>query len=207
MASDRANNDVMNLGRLLSDTARRLPDRIGLVWGERQWSWRALDDRVNALVRALQARGLGKGDRILVQAKNSNQLFETLFAAFKLGAVWVPCNFRLTPPEVAYLASSSHAKAMIADDSFQAHVEASRAAARGLGLVVIIGKAREGQQDYEALLAEGAGAPAWEEEVGYDDPCSIELFQPKYWELDPLEVAKTCRESALKVLTPHFKVE
>ena len=43
--------------------------------------------------------------------------------------------------------------------------------------------------------------------IGYDDTCSIELFQPKYWELDPLEVAKTCRESALKVLTPHFKVE
>ena len=43
--------------------------------------------------------------------------------------------------------------------------------------------------------------------IGYDDTCSIELFQPKYWELDPLEVAKTCRASALKVLAPHFKVE
>lgn len=43
--------------------------------------------------------------------------------------------------------------------------------------------------------------------IGYDDTCSIELFQPKYWELDPLEVARTCRASALKVLAPHFKVE
>ncbi len=161
----------MNLGRLLSDTARRLPEGIGLVWGERQWSWRQLDDRVNALVRALRARGLGKGDKILVQAKNSNQLFETMFAAFKLGAVWVPCNFRLTPPEVAYLASSSHARVMIADDSFAAHVEASKAAAKKLERVIVIGTPRSGEEDFEALVAEGVGAPAWEEEVGYDDPC------------------------------------
>ena len=31
--------DVANLGRLLSDTARRLPDRPGLVWRERPWRW------------------------------------------------------------------------------------------------------------------------------------------------------------------------
>ena len=43
--------------------------------------------------------------------------------------------------------------------------------------------------------------------IGYDDTCSIELFQPEYWKLDPLEVAKTCRESALKVLSPYFRVE
>ncbi len=43
--------------------------------------------------------------------------------------------------------------------------------------------------------------------IGYDDTCSIELFQPAYWELDPLEVAKTCRESALTVLSPHFGIE
>jgi 2-keto-myo-inositol isomerase len=43
--------------------------------------------------------------------------------------------------------------------------------------------------------------------IGYDDTCSIELFQPAYWELDPLEVARNCRESALKVLAPHFRVE
>lgn len=43
--------------------------------------------------------------------------------------------------------------------------------------------------------------------IGYDDTCSIELFQPAYWELDPLEVARECRTSALKVLAPHFSIE
>ncbi|HQY92852.1 sugar phosphate isomerase/epimerase [Caldilinea sp.] len=42
--------------------------------------------------------------------------------------------------------------------------------------------------------------------IGYDDACSIELFQPAYWELDPLEVARQCRASALKVLSPYFSI-
>lgn len=43
--------------------------------------------------------------------------------------------------------------------------------------------------------------------IGYDGSCSIELFQPAYWALDALEVARKCREHALKVLAPHFTIE
>lgn len=65
--------NVMNLGRLLADTARRLPDRTALVWGGRRWNWAETNARVDALVAALRRRGLGKGDPILVQTRNSNQ--------------------------------------------------------------------------------------------------------------------------------------
>ena len=43
--------------------------------------------------------------------------------------------------------------------------------------------------------------------IGYDGPCSIELFRPEYWKWPPQEVAVKAREAALKVLTPYFKVE
>ncbi|OAB56261.1 acyl-CoA synthetase [Phormidium willei BDU 130791] len=159
-------HDAMNLGRLLSDTARRLPDRRGLIWGAQSWSWRELDARVNALVAALKARGLGKGDKLLVHARNCNQLFESQFAAFKLGAVWVPTNVRLTPPEVAYLAENSEAKALIYEAAFPEHADAS-----GLARRIAIGQPRAGEEAYEDLIAEGRGAPAWEAEVARDDPC------------------------------------
>ena len=58
---------AMNLCRLLTQTARRLPDRTALVWGERRWTWAELDSRVDRLAAALRARGIGKGDRVLVQ--------------------------------------------------------------------------------------------------------------------------------------------
>jgi len=161
---------VMNLGRLLSDTARRLPERTALVWREASWTWAELDGRVNALVAALRAAGIAKGDRILVQSRNSNQLFESLWATWKLGAVWVPTNFRLTPPEVATMARQCGARVVIYEDVFPDHADAARAAA-AVDLVVAIGEPRPGERSYEALVEESAGAGPFEAEVDYDDPC------------------------------------
>jgi acyl-CoA synthetase (AMP-forming)/AMP-acid ligase II len=162
---------IMNLGRLLSDTARRLGPREALVWGERSWTWAELDGRVNALVAGLKARGLGKGDRLLVHTRNSNQLFESCWAAFKLGAVWVPTNVRLTPPEVAYLAANSGAVAMLFEDSFPDHAEAVRAAVPDLRLAIAIGTAVADDLAYEDVVSEALGAPPWEAEVEAGDPC------------------------------------
>ncbi len=162
---------VMNLGRLLSDTARRLPERTSLVWGERSWTWAETNAHVDALVAALRRRGLDKGDPILVQAKNSNQMFESMWAAFKLGGIWVPTNYRLTPIEVAYLATSSGAKAMIYDDSFPAHADAVKEVSAILEFTVAIGEARDGEEAYEALVSEGKGEELEAAEVDYDDPC------------------------------------
>ncbi|NIA70864.1 AMP-binding protein [Pelagibius litoralis] len=163
--------NVMNLGRLLSDTARRLPDRTALVWGAQSWSWTETDARVDALVAALRQRGIVKGDPILVQARNSNQLFESLWAAFKLGAVWVPTNYRLTPPEVAYLATASGAKALIYDDAFPAHADAVQAASKMLKLIVAIGQPRADELSFDGLVADALGASEPEAEVDHGDPC------------------------------------
>jgi 2-keto-myo-inositol isomerase len=43
--------------------------------------------------------------------------------------------------------------------------------------------------------------------IGYDGPCSVELFRPEYWEWDPTELAVKVRETAMTVLAPHFDVE
>src|SRR5687767_14984450 len=107
-----------NLGRLLTQTARRVPDHVALAWRERQWSFAELDARVDRLCAALRAHGIGKGDPVLVHSRNSNAMFESMWAAFKLGAVWVPTNFRLTPAEVGYLAETSRARAMLRDRGF-----------------------------------------------------------------------------------------
>ncbi len=43
--------------------------------------------------------------------------------------------------------------------------------------------------------------------IGYDGPCSIELFRPEYWAWDPHELAAKARAAALRVLTPYFLVQ
>ncbi|MBA3519917.1 MAG: AMP-binding protein, partial [Rhizobiales bacterium] len=104
----------MNLAHFLSQAGRRHADSVALVWGERTWTWAELEARVDAMASALKGEfGVEKGDRILVQSQNCNQMLESMFACFRIGAVWVPANFRQTPGEVAYLAKASGARGMI----------------------------------------------------------------------------------------------
>jgi len=62
-----------------------------------------------------------------------------MFAAWTLGAVWVPTNFRLTPPEVAYLARSSGASVHIFDSAFPEHAALTRAENPGCQQEIWIG--------------------------------------------------------------------
>ncbi len=161
---------VMNLARLLTHTARLFPDHVALIHGEKRWTWCEVDARVDAMVDALRARGLKKGDRILVHSRNNLQMFESCWVAFRLGCVWVPTNFRLTPPEVAYLGASSGAVAMIAESAFAGHVDVVRAATPTLTQVVWIGAAPDGQADYESLVQQHQGQHPAEATVATDDP-------------------------------------
>lgn len=162
---------VMNLGNFLSETARRFPDETGFVWSDKIWTWSQIDQRVNAMAAALQSKfGIGKGDRIVIQSQNCNQMFESMFACFSLGAIWVPANFRQTPHEVAYLASASGAKGMICGRAFPDHASACRAASIDLEFVIGIGTSSFGD-NYDTLVEEFTGQTVATAAVDHDDPC------------------------------------
>ena len=98
----------MNLAHLVEQQARRLPDHPAFIWGDATWNWQAFDARVKAMAAVLATEGeVQKGDRVLVQSQNCNQLFESMFACFRLGAIWVPANFRGMPSDLAWMAELS----------------------------------------------------------------------------------------------------
>jgi acyl-CoA synthetase (AMP-forming)/AMP-acid ligase II len=145
-----------NLASLLVQTARRLPDRQALVWRDRAWTWREVAARVGAAAAGLRARGIGAGDRVLVHARNGNAIFESCWACWLIGAVWVPTNFRLSPPEVAYLAANAGCRAHVFDIGFPDHREAARAGNGACVLDVAIGEGAG--LSWDDLVAEGAAA-------------------------------------------------
>ena len=148
---------------MLLQAAQRFPERAGLIKDDTVWTWETLAARVRSAAGGLAARGIGHGDRVLVHGRNSAALFETMWATWMLGAVWVPTNFRLTPGEVTYLARSSGAVAHVFDAAFPEHAAAAREA-YAPRIEVTIGA---GALTWEALAAsDPLDAPA---EVGRDD--------------------------------------
>jgi fatty-acyl-CoA synthase len=164
----RMSRRVMNLAHMLSQNARRLADRPGFIWADKSWTWRQIDAEVSALAAALAARGIGKGDRILVHSKNCEEMFWSMFAAFRLGAVWVPTNFRLMPDEVAYLAEASGAKAFLCHGEFPEHA----AAVLGPEFTWRIGSdGTFGERTLRDAIAANAGVSVPNAAVEHDDPC------------------------------------
>src|SRR6202051_580147 len=168
---NRMSRRVMNLAHFVTQNARRHGDRPGFIWGDKSWNWREIDGHVSALATALAARGIVKGDRILVHSKNCDEMFWSMFAAFRLGAVWVPTNFRLMPDEVAYLATASGAKAFLCHGDFPDHAGAVKAASPALAFLWRIGEGGFGEKSVTEAIAAHAGEGIEEASVDYDDPC------------------------------------
>ena len=123
--------------------------------------------RVRAAAGALVAAGVQPGDRVLLHARNSVAMMETMWATWMAGAVWVPTNFRLTPAEVAYLAESSGAAVHIFDAAFPDHAAAARDANRVMRVEVALG---DGPGVSWEVFAGGSAALDRPMEVGRDHP-------------------------------------
>lgn len=162
-------NNVMNLGDFLTSAAQRYADEPGLICGENVYNWAQINHRVNAVASSLRELGVGKGDRILVHSRNNLALFESAWIAFKLGTIWVPTNYRIAPPEAAYLGASSKASVMIYDQGFTTHVDAVLESSRALRHVIALAAPRRGELDYEELAGRSVEAFV-SAEVQRDDP-------------------------------------
>jgi long-chain acyl-CoA synthetase len=99
------------------------PDAVALRHGERELAYRELDERSNRLAHALLAAGVGAGTRVAYLDRSAPEVVELLFAASKIGAVLVPLNWRLAPPELAAVLADAHAPVLIAGPGYRGVAE------------------------------------------------------------------------------------
>ena len=130
------------------------PTNVALRFQGRSITWRELDDRVARFAGALKKRGVGFGDRVLIVMLNRPEYLEAVLAINALGALAVPVNFRMTPPEVAFLALNSGSTIVITDETLTPLVDAVVGQTDSPPVVITVG------ESYERLLAESEPAAA-----------------------------------------------
>jgi fatty-acyl-CoA synthase len=104
--------NVSDVGRYW---ARWQPNDIAIRMGGTELSWAELDRRTETLAAGLHGSGIYRGDRVGILAGNSIEWCELVLATFKVGAVVVPLNVRLSPPEISSLISDSGCTAVAMD--------------------------------------------------------------------------------------------
>ncbi|HEX5947397.1 MAG TPA: long-chain fatty acid--CoA ligase, partial [Acidimicrobiales bacterium] len=97
--------------------ATRTPDKPMTVFEGGTTTYGQMAARVAALATGLAERGIGRGDVVGLLSYNCPEMLETIFAANHLGAIAMPINWRLAPPEVRYILDHSEAKALVCDDT------------------------------------------------------------------------------------------
>jgi acyl-CoA synthetase (AMP-forming)/AMP-acid ligase II len=136
-------------------------------------TWAGLRDRVAKLAGALTRRGVGPGDRVMILMLNRTEFVESVLAATMIGAIAVPVNFRLTPPEIAFLVDDCEARLIITEPVLAAVAAGVRGVTSVLETIVVAGdSADEGLLAYEDLLNE-PGEPAVPADVPNDSPALI----------------------------------
>src|SRR3982751_1464513 len=106
-------NAVPLLHDHLLESARRLPGKMALVAGSRQFTFCEIDGRSNALAHALVRSGVERGDRVVVFADNTPEAVIAFWAALKANAVAVVVSPQTRPDKLAYLLHDCAAAAFI----------------------------------------------------------------------------------------------
>ena len=100
--------------------AMRRPDSLAavdLATGRRH-TYRQFHDRIAGLAGSLRSRGIAPGDRVAVLAPNSTDTFDVQFACGRIGAIFVPLNWRLAPPELRAILADCAPAMLIYDREF-----------------------------------------------------------------------------------------
>jgi fatty-acyl-CoA synthase len=146
----------------LARHAMMQPDATALRFLGHTMTWGELDRRVTALAGALRRRGVAFGDRVMILMLNRTEFVESFLAANRLGAVAVPVNFRMTPPEIAFLVSDCQAAVVITESVLAAVATAVRDIEPTMQTVIVAGGADNadgGVLDYDELLNEAGDDP------------------------------------------------
>src|SRR3989304_3649031 len=103
----------MNTVEFLQISSMVVPDREALVCEGRRITYRGVAQRVNRLANALPGLGVSRRDKVAVMSLNGPEVIETYYACAKIGATFVPLNYRAKREEITYMINNSEARTLL----------------------------------------------------------------------------------------------
>ena len=150
------------------------PDAVAIVHGDREITWRELDESSSRIANALAAAGIGPDDRVARIEKNAPDYFLLAFAAAKVGAVLVDVNWRLAGPEKRQIVDDAGARALFLGVDAAGERELITSGAPAVEVTVGLGEGVEGVPSLDEWSAEHAADDPGHE-TSMEDVC-LQLY-------------------------------
>ena len=98
---------------LFVQQAKKTPDKTALVFEDKKFTYRELDEMSNSLAHFLREKGVKAGDKVAVLLNRDENVIFSQFAVLRLGAVFIPVDSRYPKDRVEYILNESHAKLIV----------------------------------------------------------------------------------------------
>ncbi|MGD9056761.1 MAG: AMP-binding protein, partial [Desulfobacterales bacterium] len=163
----------MNIWMTLGKALDLYPDKIGVVDGDRSYTYRQVGERVAGLARYFQKQKIQPEDRISVLEVNSNAYLEIYYAAAGIGAILNPLNYRLAAREIAFILNDADSRWLIAATRFADVVKGVLKEGVPLEGIVWIGDPPNASFPLQCHSLEDAISSG----IGYFEPVSVDENQ------------------------------
>ena len=158
-----------SLSLALRRHAIRRPDAEALVDSGQRWTYAELDRAVDQHARALAAAGVGNGELVGILARNHATYVLELLAILRLGASYVPVNWRLHARELGYIVGHSGLRTLLADADFHDKAEQVRGHGELRTLISHAASPPAGWLSLPELVASASGQPVADAGQTFDD--------------------------------------
>ncbi len=143
---------VGDIAGIIRDNARKQPNAVSLVLGDRTLTWAQLLSRSAQVAQGLRRAGVKPQDRVAFLDKNGIEHFEVFYGCSLLNAVSVDVNWRLAAPEVSFVVNDSQAEVLIVGQEFVAILDAIVGDLVNVKTIVVIG-GHPSHNDYERWVS------------------------------------------------------
>jgi acyl-CoA synthetase (AMP-forming)/AMP-acid ligase II len=143
----------MNTAEFLQISSMVVPDRTALVAGGQRVTFMEMADRVNRLANWLQSAGAGPDHPVGAMSVNGIEYIETYYAAAKIGATFVPLNYRAKHEELTYMINTSDVHVLFVGDRYLDLVAALRPTLTTVRHFACYERAVEGMPAFGDILA------------------------------------------------------
>ncbi len=178
---------MLFLGNIVTDGARKYPERVAVVFRDTKITYRELEEGVQTLADTLRTLGIGRGDRIGILMPNCPQAISAYFAAQMCGAVVVPVNPLLKPAELQYIWGDANVRVVLTVAPLATGARTAQEGLPNLAHILVVDPAQPLSALTPAnlappmpiLIVDGVGAERAVENIGHitkEDDCAVIIY-------------------------------
>lgn len=162
----------MDLCEWIEDHARLTPDKVAIRFPDRDVSYADLDALIRQLAAALTGSGVQRGGCVAYLGVNSPEMLAIMFACARLGALFMPLNWRLAGPEHRQMLADCPPTVLFVEPQF---FEQTNAFCVELGAMTLVhfGRSANGWITYEDFLGRAVTTALPKAVAGPDTPLLI----------------------------------